>query len=52
MFLSLDVSNNKNRIIYSLTLVFIDFQLAKIQIGTKNADKTTKSIEIPSIPSL
>ena len=37
---------------YSFTLITIDFQLANIHTGTKNADKTTKSIEIPSIPNL
>ena len=37
---------------YSFTLITIDFQLANIHTGTRNADKTTKSIEIPSIPNL
>ena len=37
---------------YSFTLITIDFQLANIHTGIRNADKTTKSMEIPSIPNL
>ena len=44
------VSNKRKAIIYSLTLVVIDSQLATIQIKESRAVKTTSKREIPSIP--
>ena len=40
----------RNDIIYSLTLYFIEFQLARIANGVKKEDNKTKGNEIPSMP--
>jgi hypothetical protein len=45
------VSRTRKAIMYSLTRLWIDSQLARMQIGVSRVDSSTNHIEMPSTPT-